>query len=141
MVLIGVFLPVLEWLSFIKNGFNANDTKSLKEAICKTFLEFDLELMESGNFESGSTCTSVLMTPTHFIFANVGDSRAVIVSRNRVRFETKDHKPTDFPGKYAQFHFLNCSLSPPTWISNCWKIAFKSDSVLIVAVVLYKWIV
>ena len=81
------------------NGFNANDTATLVDAIEKAFLEFDSDLMQSKTFDSGSTCTSVLVTPTHYLFANVGDSRSVLVSRDKVRFETKDHKPTDFPGK------------------------------------------
>ena len=81
------------------NGFNANDTATLEDAIEKSFLEFDSDLMQSKKFDSGSTCTSVLVTPTHYLFANVGDSRSVLVSRDKVRFETKDHKPTDFPGK------------------------------------------
>ena len=81
------------------NGFKSDDTATLVDAIEKAFLEFDSDLMQSKKFESGSTCTSILVTPTHYIFANVGDSRSVLVSRDKIRFETKDHKPTDFPGK------------------------------------------
>ena len=89
------------------NGFNSDDTASLVDAIEKSFLEFDSDLMQSKKFESGSTCTSVLVTPTHYLFANVGDSRSVLVSRDKIRFETKDHKPTDFPGK--DFFFMSLS--------------------------------
>jgi len=101
------------------NGFNSDDTASLVDAIEKSFLEFDSDLMQSKKFESGSTCTSVLVTPTHYLFANVGDSRSVLVSRDKIRFETKDHKPTDFPerqrinrcGGYVQMNRVNGNLA------------------------------
>ena len=83
--------------------------------------------MESGNFESGSTCSAVLMTPKNFIFANVGDSRSVLISRNRVRFETTDHKPTDFPG------------STVFSISLLYNKLIQSDKEYTDMVVLFKW--
>ena len=44
---------------------------------------------------SGSTAISVMITPQSLIFANCGDSRALLVRNNAVKFFTKDHKPVD----------------------------------------------
>ena len=48
---------------------------------------------------SGCTCTGVLVTPTHVILFNVGDSRTLIIDENdeqdQVIFASKDHKPDD----------------------------------------------
>lgn len=48
------------------------------------------------NFEvlrdrSGSTCTSVLVTPRHLIFANCGDSRAVVCQNGRLARRLSSH--------------------------------------------------
>ena len=64
---------------------------------------------------SGSTCTAVLVTPTHYVFSNLGDSRAVLAHGSKacihappiasdstihcspslqVVYATKDHKPS-----------------------------------------------
>lgn len=34
------------------------------------------------------------MTPTHFIFSNLGDSRTLLCRQGRLAFQTRDHKPT-----------------------------------------------
>lgn len=44
---------------------------------------------------SGSTAISVMITPESLIFANCGDSRAMLVRNNAVQYFTKDHKPYD----------------------------------------------
>jgi len=75
--------------------------------------------MTANKFDSGSTCTSILATPSHFFFANVGDSRSILVSRSVVRFETKDHKPCDplerqrinRHGGYIQMNRVNGNLA------------------------------
>ena len=75
--------------------------------------------MSANTFDSGSTCTSILATPNHFFFANVGDSRSILVNRNAVRFETKDHKPCDpherqritRHGGYIQMNRVNGNLA------------------------------
>eukprot|EP00042_Codosiga_hollandica_P052345 m.662404 g.662404 ORF g.662404 m.662404 type:complete len:737 (-) comp58475_c0_seq2:249-2459(-) len=45
--------------------------------------------------ESGSTAVSLLLTPTHLVIANCGDSRCVVYGSDGVRFASVDHKPTD----------------------------------------------
>jgi protein phosphatase 1B len=74
-----------------------------------------VDSLESGEDVSGSTATTVLVTPTHIIFANCGmmawqrvvhwlliarlspsgDSRSVLFSNSQVKFATDDHKPNN----------------------------------------------
>ncbi len=44
---------------------------------------------------SGSTATTVLITPTHIIFGNCGDSRGLLSREDKVFFATLDHKPSN----------------------------------------------
>eukprot|EP00566_Odontella_aurita_P012932 CAMPEP_0113561652 /NCGR_PEP_ID=MMETSP0015_2-20120614/20091_1 /TAXON_ID=2838 /ORGANISM="Odontella" /LENGTH=474 /DNA_ID=CAMNT_0000463463 /DNA_START=216 /DNA_END=1640 /DNA_ORIENTATION=+ /assembly_acc=CAM_ASM_000160 len=44
---------------------------------------------------SGSTAVAVLLTPTHIICANAGDSRAILVKSGRALPLSFDHKPTN----------------------------------------------
>jgi serine/threonine protein phosphatase PrpC len=46
---------------------------------------------------SGSTCVVVMLTPTHFICANAGDSRAVLRRKGDILPLSFDHKPSDVP--------------------------------------------
>jgi len=55
----------------------------------------DLDMVRSGQDFSGSTGVSCLITEHHFIFANTGDSRGVLMSGGKVKFSTIDQKPTD----------------------------------------------
>jgi len=36
-----------------------------------------------------------MLTPTHVVFGNTGDSRAFLVRDGKVHFATQDHKPSD----------------------------------------------
>ena len=46
------------------------------------------------NFQNKSGCTAVcaIVTPTHIIIGNLGDSRAVVAGKKQI-FGTEDHKP------------------------------------------------
>ncbi|GBG30290.1 Copper-transporting ATPase RAN1 [Hondaea fermentalgiana] len=55
----------------------------------------DLREVKTGQDFSGSTGTCVFVTPTHWIFANTGDSRSVLFSGGKPKFGTKDQKPSD----------------------------------------------
>ena len=51
--------------------------------------------VESGEDISGSTAVCTLISPTHFFFANCGDSRGVLSRDGRTIFSTQDHKPVN----------------------------------------------
>eukprot|EP00112_Aurelia_sp_Birch-Aquarium-sp1_P021189 Seg5636.1 transcript_id=Seg5636.1/GoldUCD/mRNA.D3Y31 product="Protein phosphatase 1B" protein_id=Seg5636.1/GoldUCD/D3Y31 len=75
------------------------DLKHFEASIRHGFLNIDEKLKElprfvSGDERSGSTAIAVFVTTTHIVFANCGDSRALL-GRNggKVAFATVDHKP------------------------------------------------
>jgi serine/threonine protein phosphatase PrpC len=94
----------------MQEGFaNAEtDANALGEALGESFMDIDCELLQlpkfaDGSDHSGATALAVCVTQTHCIFANAGDSRAILVGgpANSVIFETQDHKP-DNPGETAR---------------------------------------
>mmetsp|Transcript_20612 Transcript_20612/g.39130 ORF Transcript_20612/g.39130 Transcript_20612/m.39130 type:complete len:397 (-) Transcript_20612:543-1733(-) len=48
---------------------------------------------------SGTTCVAVFITPTHFVCANAGDSRAILRRNGKVLPLSFDHKPSSMPEK------------------------------------------
>lgn len=71
-------------------------TRGLKRG----FLNCDDELrnvngLKSGEDESGSTATTVMVTKDHVFFANLGDSRSLICTAGKCKFATADHKPAN----------------------------------------------
>lgn len=73
---------------------------NIKASIRDGFLKLDekmkaLPSVESGEDVSGSTAVCALISPTHFFFANCGDSRAVLSRNGRAFFSTQDHKPVN----------------------------------------------
>ncbi|ULT89564.1 hypothetical protein L3Y34_008177 [Caenorhabditis briggsae] len=75
------------------NGTLTDSTlKLLETGIKKGFLSFD-EISKSSEInKSGCTAVCAIVTPTHIIIGNLGDSRAVVAGKNNV-FGTEDHKP------------------------------------------------
>jgi serine/threonine protein phosphatase PrpC len=77
----------------------ALDPATIGVAMRKGILAFDAELfaridaLRTLRDISGSTAIMSIVTPTHTIFANVGDSRAVLSADGRVMRSTMDHKP------------------------------------------------
>eukprot|EP00050_Salpingoeca_kvevrii_P006865 m.292236 g.292236 ORF g.292236 m.292236 type:complete len:464 (+) comp12593_c0_seq1:265-1656(+) len=72
--------------------------QGVEKGLRRAFLRHDRDMQK--NFDvlrdrSGSTCTSVLVSPTHFFIANCGDSRVVLCRNGRLFFSTRDHKPTN----------------------------------------------
>ena len=70
----------------------------VKQGIRDGFLKLDEKMKKlpevlSGEDKSGSTAVCALISPTHFYFANCGDSRAVLSRSGRAFFSTLDHKP------------------------------------------------
>lgn len=68
--------------------------KNVKEG----FLKIDSVMRDhpkflSGEERSGTTAVTAFVSPDKIIFANCGDSRAVLATSSSVRFGTYDHKP------------------------------------------------
>ena len=67
----------------------------ISKALVRAFVDMDNELRESDFLDaSGSTAVCAVITPTHVVCANIGDSRCVIGLRDGTCVEmTEDHKP------------------------------------------------
>jgi len=72
----------------------------LGEALAETYFDLDEDMLQipafhDGTDHSGATALSVCITETHYIFANAGDSRGILVGgpSGTVIFSTQDHKP------------------------------------------------
>jgi len=66
----------------------------LKQSLVQAYADLDEWLVEAEEMDmSGSTFVSALITPTHVICANVGDSRCVIGSNGVCINMSEDHKP------------------------------------------------
>jgi serine/threonine protein phosphatase PrpC len=104
---------------------NVPGIECLRPALAETFANLDLEIRKRQNkrndaflsmskqqqgsngdeppqnrlkFErSGSTCVVVLVTPSHIICANAGDSRAILRRAGKVLPLSFDHKPSNVP--------------------------------------------
>eukprot|EP00049_Salpingoeca_infusionum_P001090 m.45075 g.45075 ORF g.45075 m.45075 type:complete len:380 (-) comp10863_c0_seq1:4339-5478(-) len=89
---------------FQSSDFDAakiEDTEMLSTCLRNAHFFSDTDMWEhSMGFQtladhSGCTAVSCIVTPSHYIFANCGDSRAILVGEDKVLFATTDHKPTD----------------------------------------------
>lgn len=104
---------------------DTNGVNLLKAALTYTFEELDRQLtgeqmrkseellQQQKNFEyrrplatsqgvgerSGTTCVAVILTPSHFVCANAGDSRAILRRNGKVIPLSFDHKPCNMPEK------------------------------------------
>lgn len=79
-------------------GFTQSHEDRLKRAIRQGFLNLDEHLrrmpeFDKGEDKSGSTAVACLITPSHVYLINCGDSRAILVSGQKVALGTYDHKP------------------------------------------------
>jgi protein phosphatase 1B len=77
-------------------AFSQPEHSVLEGTLKKSFLEHDTNMGKMDPLQlsgAGSTCASVLITPTHVTFAHIGDSRAMFVRNGRIVHETRDHKP------------------------------------------------
>ncbi|EDQ89635.1 uncharacterized protein MONBRDRAFT_25189 [Monosiga brevicollis MX1] len=69
---------------------------AISDAMHRAFLRHDRALFADNKVRldnSGGTCTSVLVSPTHYIFVNLGDSRSLLCRGGKLAFQTRDHKP------------------------------------------------
>ncbi|UJR34353.1 hypothetical protein I4U23_021757 [Adineta vaga] len=70
------------------------DLYQLTQIVKHTFLQLDKELVSLVRDQSGSVCIATLIGPEHIYLINLGDSRAIIISKDgKVLEYTKDHKP------------------------------------------------
>jgi len=71
--------------------------EQLTELLRQITLQTDEELRAASSFTDRSGCTVVmaLVTPTHIVVGNLGDSRVVLASAGTTIALTNDHKPTD----------------------------------------------
>lgn len=78
------------------NVFFNNIEKNIKNTLEKTFLEIDKTLFDL-KYPDGSTCLVSIIINKNFYFANLGDSRGILidVSDKKIVLSTRDHKPTD----------------------------------------------
>uniref|UniRef100_A0A0N5AWN2 PPM-type phosphatase domain-containing protein n=1 Tax=Syphacia muris TaxID=451379 RepID=A0A0N5AWN2_9BILA len=68
--------------------------KLLEEGIKSGFLTMDEKMKEkSETGKSGTTAICAIVTPTHIVLANLGDSRAILSRKGKEPFGTEDHKP------------------------------------------------
>ena len=81
-----------------------NEKAEINKLIVKAFKTSNNDLIRNAGINSvfsGSTCVSVIFTPSKLISANIGDSRAVIGRVDECTSKwssfdlTRDHKPTD----------------------------------------------
>ena len=83
---------------------NITEKNEINNIICNTFLQCNEQLIENENINStfsGTTCVSLIYTPSKLIVPNIGDSRAVL-GRYNISNKTwsaidlsRDHKPTE----------------------------------------------
>lgn len=88
-------------LEAVLRGVDSRDPHAIGEAVQKGFLFLDEDLkkmspVQSGEDQSGCTAIVAIITSTHFIVANAGDARAILMQGdNTVRAMSFDHKPTN----------------------------------------------
>jgi serine/threonine protein phosphatase PrpC len=79
--------------SILAEQIGKND--NITEDIALAFSEADKSLAEHEDFGSGSTCTMCYVNNGFLHFANVGDSKAFIVTDTEATQVNYDHKATD----------------------------------------------
>eukprot|EP00040_Diaphanoeca_grandis_P005352 m.32498 g.32498 ORF g.32498 m.32498 type:complete len:407 (-) comp16653_c0_seq1:38-1258(-) len=88
---------IAEWE---KKG-RSKDPTDIARAMYSGIINFDANIratyknLRNLSDHSGSTMISTIVTENEIIFANVGDSRALLGREGSVVFATKDHKPED----------------------------------------------
>jgi len=74
------------------------EVELFRQKVTEGFLKIDSKMRElpkflSGEERSGTTAVASFVTPNKIIFANCGDSRALLCRSKEVLFATHDHKP------------------------------------------------
>ena len=86
----------------IKSISSPDDYPQISNIISMTFVQTNINIVNDDNVEttfSGTTCSSLIFSPTKIISANVGDSRCVLGKFDGKNWKaknlTRDHKPTE----------------------------------------------
>ena len=88
-----------QWKAYIKDG--ASNVKLLGDALIQAFNDIDTALRTQQETDlsvqdtSGCTANTAMITPTHIICANAGDSRCVLGTNKMSKGLSEDHKPYD----------------------------------------------
>lgn len=87
----------------------------LKEAMRSGSLQLDATMRElpqvrNNEDHSGTTAVYALVTPTHIICGNIGDSRGIMTSAGKTSALSFDHKPTN-PPEQARIEAANGSVA------------------------------
>ena len=102
--IIGVIESIKEYKDYVAGG--AKSPELLGVALQEAFLLIDANLRVHsknlpptdavrGNELGGCTATTCMITPTHFVCANAGDSRTVLGTAGTAVPLSFDHKPTN----------------------------------------------
>lgn len=87
---------VPSWKLYLKGG-PSTDPSCIGQAMKEAFIKLDADIRKHQDRTPGdrSGCTSVtaIVTPTHIICANAGDSRCVMGTNGSAKFLSEDHKP------------------------------------------------
>eukprot|EP00357_Protocruzia_adherens_P006338 CAMPEP_0115016722 /NCGR_PEP_ID=MMETSP0216-20121206/27637_1 /TAXON_ID=223996 /ORGANISM="Protocruzia adherens, Strain Boccale" /LENGTH=483 /DNA_ID=CAMNT_0002387295 /DNA_START=204 /DNA_END=1655 /DNA_ORIENTATION=+ len=75
--------------SFLDHSFHQCD--SISDTLTNAFERLDEDMREEISRDSGSTAAVVLVSEGSMTFANLGDTRALLLSDNKVKFATQDH--------------------------------------------------
>ncbi|VDK85157.1 unnamed protein product [Litomosoides sigmodontis] len=92
------FAQIVQKLNHSSGVMDAAALLLLEEGIKEGFLTLDAKLRErhetdEDNERSGTTAICAIVTPSHIVLANLGDSRAVLARKGQAAFGTEDHKP------------------------------------------------
>jgi len=72
---------------------DSGELEKFREKIIEGFLKIDLNMRDLPTQKSGTTAVATFVTPNKIIFANCGDSRALLCNNKNIKFVTSDHKP------------------------------------------------
>lgn len=91
---------ISSWPPVLDDPYNIHIARTLTQAFCDTDLQIADKFVKSKKVrgpasDPGCTATCVLVTQDFFVFANLGDSRALLSSGQQLAFATRDHKPND----------------------------------------------
>ncbi|CAF0764615.1 unnamed protein product [Adineta steineri] len=101
----------------IKNGEPVRssqlDLTHLRAVIKQSYFELDKDLRTLVKDDSGCVCITCLIGPEQIYLINIGDSRAIIFSKDgQILAHTEDHKPDD-PAEQERIHEAGGKISKP----------------------------